>query len=304
MKLNKLLPPYFREIKDFKWITEAQELDFLTAEKDIERIQNNFFVQMCDSKMLSLHEQLLDIMPASGESLEFRRERVLNWYNISIPYTEGGFRKRLNIMLGEGNYEFIVEHEQYAAYLNIPVTLMNYHEEILNLVSRMFPAHIAFFTCPVIETTILIDELINVENMSLNYKLGNWSLGEHPFVTYGGEEGVKLLAGKSITETMLQEIAQSISWLPDWVLINDKHEIYGTMSDKVVFDSEKMEASVTVQYTIPENIGLDRVTNIKLAGKPGIFTNDDVDIPVLTDLIMKHKFIVKEGDSNAVQRKN
>ena len=75
------LPEYFRPIVEFQQIMAVHGSAINDLEKNVTQLWENLFIQTCDEATLKLYEQRFDITASPNETLEYRRQRILQKYN-------------------------------------------------------------------------------------------------------------------------------------------------------------------------------------------------------------------------------
>ena len=85
--LMMILPEYFRPVLEFKELmrTDGAELDNL--ESNIQKLRDNFYIQTADEKSIALMEKQFSIVAKPGETIEYRRQRLLSKYNTIVPFS-------------------------------------------------------------------------------------------------------------------------------------------------------------------------------------------------------------------------
>lgn len=76
--LLNLLPDFFKNILEYPEIMKAWGDAFQTGENNIQAVMNNLFVQTCDETTLEYWENLCNITPLAGMSLDDRRQIVID----------------------------------------------------------------------------------------------------------------------------------------------------------------------------------------------------------------------------------
>lgn len=141
--LLTLLPEFFVKIKEYPEIMKAYAAALDSMENNIEQIRDNMFVQTCDASTLNLYEQLFGIIPQPGDTIEARRNRVLNRLSMVVPFTERYLRSRLDEMYGVGNYTLTVDPTTSTATMEIHDFISQGIELFCDLWYRVAPAHVA-----------------------------------------------------------------------------------------------------------------------------------------------------------------
>lgn len=140
--LISLLPDFFKKIKDFIALMQTEDIEFGQLELNMQDVYNNFFIQLADADTIAYHEHLLGINPIAGETLEFRRTRVLNRYNNRTPLTLVALKEKLNLIIGVGKWELTVDHTNYEIHIKINSGDFGIMDEMTNMLVYMIPAHI------------------------------------------------------------------------------------------------------------------------------------------------------------------
>lgn len=144
--LLSLLPLYFRAIKDFIAIMKTENIELEQFETYLWQVLANFFVQTCDEPTLRYHESLLRIKTLPGDTIAFRRLRILNKYNNTPPFTLPVLKERLNMLFGAGNYTLVVDYAESHVSLTVNVERYEYGVtlELISMLIFMLPAHLTF----------------------------------------------------------------------------------------------------------------------------------------------------------------
>lgn len=141
INLMKILPLYFREIKDFIAVmeTEAEELE--KAERAIAQVHANNYILTADPQTLACYEKLLKIRHISG-STEDRKKNILLQWKLSVPYTLPKLKEVLAETAGKENIFVVCRYDRYQIEIQILnqdiIMLLN----LLDTVFKMIPAHI------------------------------------------------------------------------------------------------------------------------------------------------------------------
>lgn len=141
--LLKLLPEFFVKIKEYPEIMQAYTAALDDMEINIGQVRDNMFIQTCDASTIALYEQLFGITPQPGDTLEARRNRVLNRLSMVVPFTERYLRSRLDEMYGAGNYTLTIDSTTSTAVMEIHDFISQGIELFCDLWYRVAPAHVA-----------------------------------------------------------------------------------------------------------------------------------------------------------------
>ena len=130
-------------IKEYPEIMQAYTAALDDMEINIGQIRDNMFIQTCDASTIALYEQLFGITPQPGDTLEARRNRVLNRLSMVVPFTERYLRARLDEMYGAGNYTLTVDPTTSSATMAINDFISQGIELFCDLWYHTAPAHVA-----------------------------------------------------------------------------------------------------------------------------------------------------------------
>ena len=141
--LIELLPEFFVKIKEYPEIMKAWTAALDDAEGNMNQLLDNLFVQTCDAATIALYEQLFGIVPQPGDTLEARRNRIMNRLSMVVPFTERYLRARLDEMYGAGNYTLTIDPTTSTATMAINDFIDQGIELFCDLWYRTAPAHVA-----------------------------------------------------------------------------------------------------------------------------------------------------------------
>ncbi len=139
--LMQILPEYFREILEFRELMKTDQDVLAELETNIEQIRKNFYIQTADESTLAQKEALFDIFASPGETVEYRRQRLLQKYNTIVPFSIDFLRDQLKELFGE---DFTLNIDAAACKLEVSVTSSRYGavDLLYNLLWDVIPAHI------------------------------------------------------------------------------------------------------------------------------------------------------------------
>lgn len=140
--LKQQLPRYFRPIIEFGEILKAQGYSLDRFDEASAKVHANNYIATCDEDTIAYYERLLGIVYRFGDTLEYRRTRVLQKYNTIVPFSIGFLRDKLTELYGEDGYEMSVDSA--ACKLKIKVTSDRYGaiDLLYDLLWDVVPAHI------------------------------------------------------------------------------------------------------------------------------------------------------------------
>ena len=284
--LLRYLPPWFRRILDFQEIckTESAQMEALAAA--INAVADNFFFQTMDEGAVSTWEKIFGIVPnPQTETLDFRRQRVLNRVSMQPPFTLGFLYQKLDQIIGKGKYEIHVDYPNYTLYILSSAENQSYATEVSYTVGRIKPAHIVFLNQPLVAEQMVLGETVALSALVWQYRLGSWGLGLTPFVLTEDQEVVVVPANLSIQNELLKDTAAGI--LPNVASVRINGNIAISSLEK-----SAVENVAQVQYTVTAE-QTQLVTQIELLdGEGNVLTASPVYVPVTEPAIFTHKIQV------------
>lgn len=313
--LDSFVPHIYKDIAEMDAIIDAEQRQLSSAQTEASQAFANTFVLTANYEGIEMFEMMLGIIAdPTTESMEFRRQRVLNRITLAPPFTFRFLKKRLDDIIGKGAWNAHVDFNNYTLYIESSALNQNWYQELEFTINQIKPCNIIFTNVPLTALLIAINEEISYRTIQWNYLLGQWRLGAFPFATISGSqvlewyyklgswalgekpfaltEGgaiIKMADKASITDRLLHDTAGFVLSDIKAVLINDSVKI---TSFRV---SHAIGSVVTLEYEVtPAQV--EEVTNIKLLdGDDNVLSNSNVWVPVPQTILGKHTIRIKEG---------
>lgn len=292
VKMKRYFPRFYDGYVEIDAIIDTEDKAFEEIGVNFRRAINNQFIKLADEAGISAYEVLFDVIAdPSTETLEERRDRLLNRVSVIPYYTTIFLRNRLDSLIGAGLYNLIIDYDNYTLYLESAAKNQLYYNEIAVLMSNIKPCNIVFINMPLVSQQIFVSEQVNVSKLTYNYVLGGqWKLGEKPFISYEDKGIIKGRSTNSMSSLMEAKYRQFTLSEITSVLINN------TIRITTFLTKEEVNGEVIIEYIVPQQEQNIEVTNIKLLDKDGLICFESpVYVPVYEDTIMKHNIIIKEG---------
>lgn len=159
----------------------------------IQRLFDDQFVLTSDVQSVKRREQMLNIQADSkAETLDFRKRRILNRYQIKPPFTIRYLQQHLDKLVGIGMTIVSVDVQNFILTVTTNIENANVFKEVQYTVETIKPANLEYQQNTSIHDTVGLEEHISKQEITWNYKLdGTWILGEKPFATIGSEVVIK-----------------------------------------------------------------------------------------------------------------
>lgn len=292
VKMKRYFPRFYDGYVEIDAIIDTEDKAFEEIGVNFRRAINNQFIKLADETGISAYEVLFDVIAdPSTETLEERRDRLLNRVSVIPYYTTIFLRNRLDSLIGAGLYNLIIDYNNYTLYLESAAKNQLYYNEIAVLMSNIKPCNIVFINMPLVSQQIFVSEQVNVSKLTYNYVLGGqWKLGEKPFISYEDKGIIKGRSTNSMSSLMEAKYRQFTLSEITSVLINN------TIRITTFLTKEEVNGEAIIEYIVPQQEQNIEVTNIKLLDKDGLICFESpVYVPVYEDTIMKHNIIIKEG---------
>lgn len=187
------LPPYYEDVQEFVQLGQTEDIELDQLEAAVQQLFADQFVLTSGVQAIKRRELMLGIQadPAT-ESLEFRKQRIINRYRTKPPFTVRWLQEQLDKLVGPGMTVVSVDAPNFILYVTTNIENANIFKEVQHTVQTVKPANILYQQNTSINSTIGLEERIVRRSISWNYKLdGSWRLGEKPFATLGAEVEVK-----------------------------------------------------------------------------------------------------------------
>lgn len=289
--LKQYLPSIYEDVVETDALTASEEKLFDELAARILEVEHNNFIVTAQERGVKQYEDLLGIVKSPSDTLEFRRQRLLNRFAATQVFTMKSLKNKLDSILGVGSYSVYMDTEQdYTLVVESSAENQAWYHELLVTINNSKPANIVFINKPLLNAYISTGESISYSERLWNYKVGNWDLGALPFVSYHPRGEVKTVSTSSIQTELLNDIASYTA--------NDiaKVRVNGTDIITTGITATPVGNKLTVEYTIPQNENRQSITQIELLDADNkVLTSAPVYIPALSDLTMKHTIEVREG---------
>lgn len=139
--LMNQLPTWFRPVLEYTALMEAYGVALDGLNEQGQAIYYNQFIQTADADTLAVWEKLFGITLRYGDTLDFRRQRLLQKFNQIVPYTVWHLRDRLTALYGD---EYTLTVDPVACTISILVTSDRYGaiDLLYDLIWDVVPAHL------------------------------------------------------------------------------------------------------------------------------------------------------------------
>lgn len=154
--LMSQLPQWFKPVLEYIAIMKAYGFTLADIEAAADKIHANQYIQTCDEKTLLYWERLLGLTYSYGDTLDYRRQRILLRLNQVVPYTIWHLNDELHSMFGD---DYSLEVNEQECWIRIMVTSDVYGAVTIlhNLIFQWVPAHLYVYSNQQVTNNIFSD---------------------------------------------------------------------------------------------------------------------------------------------------
>lgn len=288
---QELFPSVYDGVLEISVLSETDDVLLDQALAKLERTQLNQFILTADEETISVYEKMFSILAnPTTETLQFRRERILNRMSLQPPFTMRWLQNKLDGIIGVGKWNAYVDYANRTLYVESFVVNQQWFNELRITINRIKPCNLVFVNKPLIMADVVANETIVSATQHYNYILGQWQLGQEPFATTDSEEVIKLPIAKSINPNLLADIASFSA--TDVVAVR----LNGSVKLSNFTTKAGQGATTIVEYEV-KPAQASEITQIELLGTGDrVLTASAVYIPVTEAVICKHAINFKEGE--------
>ena len=288
---RELFPSVYNGVLEISVLSETDDVLLDQSLAKLERAQLNQFILTADEETISVYEKMFSILAnPTTETLQFRRERILNRMSLQPPFTMRWLQNKLDEIIGVGKWNAYVDYANRTLYIESFVVNQQWFNELRITINRIKPCNLVFVNKPLIMADVVANETIVSATQHYNYILGQWQLGQEPFATTDPEEVIKLPSVNSINPNLLADVASFSA--TDVVAVR----LNGSVKLSDFTTKAGQGAATIVEYEV-KPAQASEITQIELLGTGDrVLTASAVYIPVTEAVICKHSINFKEGE--------
>ena len=288
--LMEYAPRIYSGFVEYEALISAEDPLINAVESATENLRNDQFVMLATVEGIEQYESMLKIIAdPTAETLQFRRERIINRLSFTSPFTIKTLRNKLNSILGEGRYDAYIDYPNYTIYVESSAEDQSWFNETLITMAQIKPANMIFINKPLVSSGVKMSEEVSHDIVRWQYRAGYWALGQKAFTSIENGGVVKMSALTSLKPELLRKVAQFTADEIKEVVLNGETTIT-EFTAKTISDTQCI-----IEYSVPVGL-VTEVTSIALLDSAkNTLTSFAVYIPVIDDVIIKHTIDVKEG---------
>ena len=141
--LSKYYPRIYKNILETDNLVFTENKLFDETNTLTTEVEDNQFVLTANSKGLTIYERMLNIIANPlTDTIQFRRERIINRLSTSPPYTLKHLRNVLDQLLGVGNYEIDLVYNDYQFNITTYIGVYGKLDEMLRTLFAILPVNL------------------------------------------------------------------------------------------------------------------------------------------------------------------
>lgn len=140
--LYNQLPDYFKPIIEFLEILKAHGYALDNLDANAAQVSNNNYIQTADPATIAWWENVLGLTYSFGDALEFRRQRILQQFNITTPFSIGYLKAQLDGLYGPDGYEMSVDSQKLTLTIKATSGIYGATQLLYPFILEIMPAHV------------------------------------------------------------------------------------------------------------------------------------------------------------------
>lgn len=141
MKVSNYLPKFYKNNVEMYNIISSEETELENnLKQDIKNAFDNTFAKISNLDGIKRYENLLDIQSTSTD-IEYRRANILSKLGTSGNLTYKWLDNNLKNLVGEGNYQIVLENNIYKISINVSSVFEDTASKLYNIYRPIIPAN-------------------------------------------------------------------------------------------------------------------------------------------------------------------
>ena len=133
MKVSNYLPKFYKNNVEMYNIISSEETELENnLKQDIKNAFDNTFAKISNLDGIKRYEDLLDIQSTSTD-IEYRRANILSKLGTSGNLTYKWLDNNLKNLVGEGNYQIVLENNIYKISINVSSVFEDTASKLYNI---------------------------------------------------------------------------------------------------------------------------------------------------------------------------
>lgn len=141
MKVSNYLPKFYKNNVEMYNIISSEETELENnLKQDIKNAFDNTFAKISNLDGIKRYEDLLDIQSTSTD-IEYRRANILSKLGTSGNLTYKWLDNNLKNLVGEGNYQIVLENNIYKISINVSSVFEDTASKLYSIYRLIIPAN-------------------------------------------------------------------------------------------------------------------------------------------------------------------
>ena len=173
--LMQQLPTWFKPVLEYIELMKAFGVSLDSLNENSKNIYYNQYIQTADLSTIKTWEKLFGITVRYGDTIEFRRARLLQKFSQIVPYTYWDLKAKLTELFGNG---YTLSVNSQACTITIIVTSDRYGaiDLLYDLIWDVVPAHLRVNANQ--QITNLSQSILGVGAVCLSTRINNIGIEE------------------------------------------------------------------------------------------------------------------------------
>lgn len=142
--LMQQLPTWFKPVLEYIELMKAFGVSLDSLNENSENIYYNQYIQTADLSTIKTWEKLFGITVRYGDTIDFRRSRLIQKFSQVVPYTYWHLRDRLTDLFGD-NYTLEVNSEECWIKIFVASDRYGAIDLLYDLIWDVVPAHLKVY---------------------------------------------------------------------------------------------------------------------------------------------------------------
>lgn len=164
MKISDYAPKLYKNNIEMINIINSEEVEFENSiKKDISDTFKNTFAKTATETGIRRYEELLEIpLDENKDNLEYRRARILAKLSTSGVLTYRWLENNLLSLVGENNYQIMLDPKNYSLDINISDVYKNTAETLYSIYRPLIPSNLSLLVnlFDIIDTRLYLSGII------------------------------------------------------------------------------------------------------------------------------------------------
>lgn len=142
MSLINYLPPFLREIREYKEIMNVGDIEIDKIKNQVENLKEEMNIANASEYVIKRYEKILGIKNNADLNLDERKLIIRNLFLNRAPYTVLWLKNKLESICGKDNYDISIDYNNYFINIQIGYLFKEATEELRKDLINIIPANL------------------------------------------------------------------------------------------------------------------------------------------------------------------